>query len=181
LVVHPTGPASTVAKSRRALLSRYARAKKLEFFFQGIPSVAAILDVGCADGWVRQWAQQRGWTNITGVDLAFPADIVGNICDWPRLGLKAHSFDVIIVFEVVEHGDLSEALRELLKPDGLLMATTPVPHLDWACKAMEAMGLLQRRTGAHTHLVDLRKYPGFRVVDRRIKGFVSQWAILAPR
>jgi len=164
-----------------AWLSRYARDKKLAFFFSGIPKDAAILDVGCADGWVTGWARERGWTRVTGIDLRPPADIVGDVTRWRELGMTAHSFDVIAAFEVVEHGDLAAALRDLLKPDGLLFATTPVPRLDWACKALEAVGVLQRRTGAHTHLVDLRSYPGFRPVDRRVKGLISQWAILAPR
>lgn len=161
-------------------LSRYARTKKLEFFFQGIPKDAAILDVGCADGWLKAWAQERGWWNIRGVDLTPPADVVGDICDWRQLGLEERSFDVIFAFEVVEHGDIAEALRALLKPGGKLMATTPVPSLDWACKAMEGLGLLQRRTGEHTHLVDLRDYPGFRVIERRTRGLVSQWGVLTP-
>jgi 2-polyprenyl-3-methyl-5-hydroxy-6-metoxy-1,4-benzoquinol methylase len=162
-------------------LSRYARKKKLEFFFQYVRKDAAILDVGCADGWLKEWARVRGWWNVTGVDLVPPADVVGDISKWRQLGLPDHSFDVIVAFEVVEHGDLAEALCALLKPDGQLMVTTPVPSLDWACKVMEGMGLLQRRTGEHTHLVDLRNYPRFRVVERRTKGLVAQWAILAPR
>jgi len=176
LAVHAT----STLKDHSAWLSQYARMKKLEFFFQGIPKDAAVPDVGCADGWVQQWAQPRGWSNIIGADLVPPADVVGDIRSWRQLGLAAHSFDAIIAFEVVEHGDLAAVLRDLLKPAGRLSVTTPVPHLDWACKAMEAMGLSQRRTGPHTHLVELREYPGFRVVDRRVKGLVSQWAILEP-
>jgi len=163
-----------------AWLSRYARRKKLEFFFRKVPSDASILDVGCASGWVKRWAQERGWSNVTGSDLTPPADVVGDIRNWRQLGLSAHSFDIIVAFEVVEHEDLATALHELLKPDGRLMVTTPVPRLDWACKAMERLGLLQRRTGEHTHLIDLRDYPEFRIIDRRVKGLVAQWAILSP-
>jgi 2-polyprenyl-3-methyl-5-hydroxy-6-metoxy-1,4-benzoquinol methylase len=162
-------------------LSRYARQKKLEFFFRDIPKTARVLDVGCAEGWVRQWAEERGWGNLTGIDLQAPADIVGDVNRWQELGLAPRSFDAIVAFEVVEHGDLANALRELLRPGGRLLATTPVPHMDWACKALESVGVLQRRTGEHTHLVDLREYPGFEVVDHRVKGFMSQWGVLVPR
>jgi cyclopropane fatty-acyl-phospholipid synthase-like methyltransferase len=168
-------------ESRAGWLSRYAREKKLEFFFAQIPKDAAILDVGCADGWVRRWAESRGWTNIVGIDLVGPADIVGDVNEWPALGLQAQSFDAIVAFEVVEHGDMAEALRALLKPTGRLYATTPVPSMDWACKALERIGFLQERTSEHSHLVDLRTYPGFRPVDRRVKGLMSQWGVLAPR
>lgn len=163
-------------------LSRYARQKKLQFFFQGIPKDASILDVGCADGWVRRWADERGWTRLVGVDLRPPADIVGDVTRWRDLpGFAPHSFDAIVAFEVVEHGDLAQALHELLRPGGRLLATTPVPRMDWACKALESIGVLQRRTGEHSHLVDLRQYPNFDVVERRVKGLMSQWGILIPR
>ncbi|HEV7209803.1 MAG TPA: class I SAM-dependent methyltransferase [Mycobacteriales bacterium] len=178
----PNAPASPVATraGSHAWLSQYARHRKLDYFFRAIPRDAAILDVGCADGWVRSWAQARGWTGVVGIDLRAPADIVGDITRWRELGLTARSFDVIVAFEVVEHGDLAAALHDLLKPDGMLVVTTPVPRMDWACRLMESAGLLQRRTGEHTHLVDLRAYPGFQVKERKVKGIVSQWGVLTP-
>ena len=161
-------------------LSRYARRKKLDFFFRRIPRDARILDVGCGEGWVRQWAEPRGWPDVLGIDLSAPADIVGDVNRWPELGLEPHSFDVVIAFEVIEHADMAQALCDLLKPDGMLMATTPVPRLDGVCQALERMGALQPRTSAHSHLVDLRAYPHFDVVDRRVRGAVAQWGVLRP-
>ncbi len=170
----------TPSERRVGWLSAYARRRKLEFFFETLPKDAEVLDVGCADGWVRQWAVTRGWTRIRGIDLHPPADVVGDVNRWSDLGLQPRSFDAIVAFEVVEHGDFAAALRTLLKPGGLLLATTPVPSRDWACRLMESAGMLQRRTSPHSHLVDLREYPGFRVVDHRVKGLVSQWAVLTP-
>ncbi len=166
---------------RAGWVSRYVRGRKLEWFFARIEKDALILDFGCAEGWVEQWAKTRGWQHIKGLDLVPPADFVGDIADWEELGLQANSFDVIIAFEVVEHGDFAAVLGNLLKPAGLLMATTPVPRLDWVCKGLEAVRLLQPRTGPHTHLVDLRAYPYFVALDYRVRGFVSQWAVLRPR
>jgi 2-polyprenyl-3-methyl-5-hydroxy-6-metoxy-1,4-benzoquinol methylase len=162
-------------------VSDYSRRKKLEFFFAEIKPDARILDFGCADGWVGRWARERGYTDVVGLDLVAPADIVGDIRDWQALGLEAQSFDVVLAFEVVEHGDSADAVRDLLKPDGVLMATTPVPRWDWLCRFMETIGLLRKRTSAHTHLVDLRHYPGFDCRRRVVRGLVAQWAILAPR
>lgn len=175
----PTEPVRAEAR-RTAWLSRYAREKKLEFFFSRIPAGSSILDLGCADGWVRRWATERGWDSITGIDLRPPADVVGDVNRWSELGLGAASFDCIVAFEVLEHGDLAAAVRALLKPSGLLMATTPVPRFDWVCKSLEAVRVLQKRTGEHVNLVDLRSYPGFEVVDWRVKGLISQWGILRP-
>jgi 2-polyprenyl-3-methyl-5-hydroxy-6-metoxy-1,4-benzoquinol methylase len=169
-----------VVETHTAWLSKYARAKKLEYFFSRVPADARILDVGCADGWVGRWANDRGWTDVTGIDLRPPADIVGDVTRWWELGLDPESFDCIVAFEVLEHADLAAAMRALLKPDGILMATTPVPRFDWACKCLEAARVLQKRTGEHVNLVDLREYPGFRAVDWRVKGLISQWGILIP-
>jgi 2-polyprenyl-3-methyl-5-hydroxy-6-metoxy-1,4-benzoquinol methylase len=166
--------------SRVGWLSRYARTKKLPFFFERIPRDASILDVGCASGWVKAWAGPRGWDGVVGIDVSPPADIVGDVRDWKELGLEPHSFDVIVAFEVVEHCDMAAALLDLLKPDGLLMVTTPVPRFDWACKALETVRILQPRVGPHSNLVDLRDYAGFSVVDRRIQAVIAQWGILRP-
>lgn len=175
-----TQQATVNSEGMAGWLSRYAREKKLEFFFRGVPFDAAVLDVGCADGWVKGWAAERGWADVTGIDLVGPADIVGDVNDWKNLGLRPRSFDIVVAFEVVEHCDMAEALHALLKPSGRLFVTSPVPHMDWACRALEQIGLLQPRTSDHTHLVDLRQYPRFSAIDHRVKGLVAQWAVLSP-
>jgi cyclopropane fatty-acyl-phospholipid synthase-like methyltransferase len=157
-----------------------ARRGKVAYFLSRLPKDARILDVGCADGWFKGMAAERGYTNITGLDLVAPAEIVGDVREWRTLGLTRHSFDAIFAFEVVEHGDFAFAFNELLKPDGRLFLTTPVPRMDPVCKFLEALRLLQRRTSPHSHLIDLRRFPYFEVVERRIKAGVSQWGILKP-
>jgi 2-polyprenyl-3-methyl-5-hydroxy-6-metoxy-1,4-benzoquinol methylase len=161
-------------------VSEIARRKKLEFFFSRIDPAARILDLGCADGWVGRWAHEHGYADVTGVDVVPPADVVGDIREWRALGLAAHSFDVVIAFEVVEHGDYADAIRDLLKPDGRLMATTPVPRFDWVCRIAENVGLFQKRTSPHSHLIDLRQFPGFDCAERVVRGGIAQWAVLRP-
>lgn len=167
-------------KRRLGPLSWVARNGKLDYFLPMLPKSARILDLGCADNWFRGAAADRGWHNVVGIDLVPPADIVGDVNRWAELGLEAHSFDAIIAFEVVEHGDFAQPMHDLLKPDGLLMATTPVPRWDPVCKLFEAFHLLQKRTSPHSHLIDLRDFPQFTIVERRIKAVISQWAVLSP-
>ena len=171
-------------ESPAPLLSRIARDRKLRYFFDRIAPGSAILEVGCADGWVGRWATEHGH-HVTGIDIVPPANpnadvVVGDIREWRALGLAPASFDVIIAFEVIEHGDFAAALHALLKPDGRLMVTTPVPRMDWVCRLGEKAGLLQKRTSPHTHLIDVRKVPGFTAVDRRVVGGVAQWGVLRP-
>jgi 2-polyprenyl-3-methyl-5-hydroxy-6-metoxy-1,4-benzoquinol methylase len=167
-----------------APLSAYARRKKLEFFFSAIPKDGRILEIGCADGWVGAYAKANGWHNFTGLDIVAPDapldhdHIVGDINNWQELGLEAHSFDAIIAFEVIEHGDFFDAIISLLRPGGQLCMTTPVPHMDWLCKIMEAAGVNQRRTSPHSHLTYLCDFPTA-LVPRyaKVRGGISQWGI----
>ena len=166
--------------NRQGIFSAWAQRKRIEWFLPRLATDAHILEVGCADGWFGRAAADRGYQDITGLDLEPPADIVGDVLEWRDLGLSAHSFDAIVAFEVVEHGDFSDALHDLLKPGGWLMATTPVPRMDGLGRLLEGVGLIQRRSSPHSHLVDLRQFPRFRVVDRKVMSGISQWGILEP-
>lgn len=159
-------------------LSDYAQRKKIEHFLEPLPKDARILEIGCGSRWVGDHLRANGWVNYIGVDLAPPADIVGDIRDWQGLGLAAESFDAIVAFEVIEHVDLTAEALALLKPGGLFLLTSPVPHMDWAMKLLEAVGLNQRRTSPHDHLVYFERLPGFEPVSLLRKAGLSQWGIL---
>jgi len=158
-------------------LSEIAQRKKVEFFFQDVPKNARILEVGCGSGWVRPALQARGYTNYTGMDLFPPADIVGDIRKWRELGLTPASFDVVVAFEVVEHVDCFEAVYDLLAPGGRMLITTPLPHRDWVMKCLEAVGLNQKRTSPHDHLVYLDRVPQFPQKSVKIVAGLSQWGL----
>ncbi len=160
------------------LLSDWARARKVDHFFAGVPRDARILEIGCGAGWLRETLRARGFTSYTGLDLHPPADVIGDVNAWRAIGLQPASFDVVVAFEVVEHVDCFEACHELLAPGGRLFVTTPVPSRDWVMKLLEAAGLNQRRTSPHDRLVDLRHVPYF--AERRVEivGGLAQWAVL---
>ena len=159
------------------LLSDYARRKKIQHFLAGIPKDARILEVGCGSAWVREYLTSNGWTGYVGLDLAPPADIVGDITNWRTLGLEPASFDVIIAFEVVEHVDCFRECHDLLKPGGRLMLTSPVPHMDWVMKMLERAGLNQKRTSPHDHLVSFRHVPLFAEKQITVVKGLAQWGI----
>jgi len=159
-------------------LSRYAGKKKIEYFVERTPKRSKILEIGCGTGWLGQYFKENGWNGYIGIDTFPPADIIGDIRDWRQLGLEEQSFDVIIAFEVVEHVDCFKECFELLKDGGMLMVTSPVPHMDWMLRILELVGLNQKRTSKHDHLVYLKDIPYFAHKEIRIIGFMSQWAIL---
>lgn len=159
------------------LLSDHAQRKKIEFFIDPIARDASVLEIGCGARWVGDYMRQAGFSNYVGMDLAPPADIVGDIRHWRELGLSADSYDVIIAFEVVEHVDLFAEAYDLLKPGGQFMLTSPVPEMDWVMQLLEMVGMNQKRTSPHDHLIDFRAIPLFEpVVLRRVAG-LSQWGV----
>lgn len=162
-------------------LSRLAAKKKLAYFTQRIPKTAAVLEIGCGSGWVGRHLRENGWANYTGVDIVPPADVVGDIRAWRDLGLAPASFDAILAFEVVEHVDCFQACYDLLRPGGMLMVTTPVPSRDWVMKVLERVGLNQKRTSPHDHLIDLRAAPYFEERVLKTVAFLAQWGVLIKR
>jgi SAM-dependent methyltransferase len=159
-------------------LSEYAQRKKIEYFLAPLPKSARILEIGCGSRWVGDYLRANGWNHYVGADLVAPADIIGDIRDWRALGLEPASFDVVIAFEVIEHVDLVREAYDLLKPGGQMLLTSPVPHMDWAMKALEWLGLNQRRTSPHSNLVYFDRIPLFERVSLRRKAALSQWGIL---
>lgn len=159
------------------LLSDIAQKKKARFFLDAISRDAAILEIGCGNGWVGKYLAQNGCHRYTGLDIMAPADIVGDIRNWRGLGLAPQSFDVIIAFEVIEHVDCLETCFELLKPGGRLMMTSPLPHLDWACRALEMIGLSQQRQTPHSNLIYFKDIDMFNQKHIKIFGFMAQWGI----
>jgi SAM-dependent methyltransferase len=99
-----------------------------------------VLDAGCGTGWGAGILARAGAARVIGVDRSELAithgqagleDLVelrlGDLC---ALDLPDESFDVVVCFEAIEHlEDPSSALdhfRRVLRPDGLLIVSTPV-------------------------------------------------------
>jgi SAM-dependent methyltransferase len=159
------------------ILSSISAKRKCQFFLDPIPKDAKILEIGCGSGWVGKYLKSTGHQNYVGLDLFPPADIVGDIKNWSALGLQAGTFDVIVAFEVLEHEPCSAECYALLKPGGRVVATSPVPEMDWFLKLLETLKLNQQRTSPHDHLIDFRKVPLFELTSYKKVAGLSQWAI----
>ena len=158
------------------LLARCAQKKRISFFTPHIPQGSRVLEVGCGEGWFGHYLKAGGWDYV-GLDIRPPADIVGDIRDWSSLGIEGGSFDVVIAFELVEHVHCFQEFNDILRPGGLLMLTSPVPHMDWLCKVLEFIGLNQKRTSPHDHLIYLRDIPFFQPLQLKTVGLIGQWGV----
>ena len=111
------------------------------------PERGRLLDVGCSKGFFLDVARDAGW-DVAGVELNRNAadEARGRGLDVWHGDLAAArfdpaSFDVVTLFDVIEHTsrprDTLAACRRVLRPGGLLVATTPdvgglVPRVTYA-------------------------------------------------
>jgi 2-polyprenyl-3-methyl-5-hydroxy-6-metoxy-1,4-benzoquinol methylase len=159
------------------LLSRYARRRKLVWVRRYVQREAAVLEVGCGDGWLGRELRTAGYTRYTGLDIQPPADVVGDVLRWQDLDLRPASFDAVIAFELIEHVDCLRELHDLLRPGGMLLLTSPHPRADWACWILEQLHLAQKRTSPHVNLVDFHALPLFEIVSIERIGLLAQWGL----
>lgn len=100
------------------------------------PAGLRLLDIGCSSGLFLDEARRAGF-RVEGAELSpdtgrFARDHFGlqvHTGDWRNAGYADASFDVVTLFDVIEHlpdplGELRAIVR-LLKPGGLLLQSTP--------------------------------------------------------
>ena len=66
---------------------------------------------------------------------------------------------------------------EQASPAWLLLVTTPLPRMDWLCRVLETLGLSQKRTSPHDHLIHFRDLPLFAPVHTRVVLPTAQWGV----
>ena len=143
---------------RQPFISEMSRRRKFGLFCRFVTPPAKVLEVGAGDGWFSRRLRERGFS-VTTLDLEAPADIQGDINQWRALGLQEASFDAVIGLELIEHVDCLEALTSLCRPDGIIMLSSPHPKWDWVMQGLEMIGLNQKRTSPHSHLIDFKTIP----------------------
>jgi len=150
---------AALQQAAKAGTIRFADRRKLAFLLPELATGNRILDLGCGGMWLTRFLRERGF-ECTGIDLHPPADIVANIKD---AGFAPGSFDVVVALEMLEHEDCSEQIREILRPGGKLIISTPSPRWDWALWLGEQVRVCQPRSSPHSNLFWLPELP-FRLV-----------------
>lgn len=114
----------------------------LERVEQELGRKGKLLDVGCATGYFMDIARKRGW-EVEGVEISEYATGIGNLKGLTihagileSINLEEKSFDVVTLFDVVEHlMDPKSAIMEvkrLLKKGGIIAVLTPDAGSLWA-------------------------------------------------
>lgn len=104
-----------------------------------LPRDAAILEIGCGPGYFLHYLSRRGFTAARGVDisaeqvaLARKRGVAAEVRDvYAELSDRQGALDLIVALDVVEHFSKEEnlrlfaAMRDALRPDGLILLQTP--------------------------------------------------------
>ena len=130
---------SNAGDSRSALRYRRYLQRRLSPWLERVPKDAEIADLGCGDGMLLRAFQEMGFRKLHGVEgspemcrlcqASFPEVEQGNLR--PYLRRKVGAFDVIALFDVIEHFTREETVEVLdeinaaLRPGGLLLLQLP--------------------------------------------------------
>ena len=140
---------------------KFSQILKLKKILPFLNKKMKIIDLGCGDMWLTNYLKNEGY-DIVGLSLKHPADIIGDVKTYK---FKKNFYDAVLAIEMVEHVDCFKEIEYMLKPGGILIITTPTPHLDWFCFLMEKLGLFQSRGETpHKYLVYLKDIPFFKPI-----------------
>ena len=151
------------------------------FLVKKLPVLAdddRILDVGCGSGaWLKR-LDDIGYRSLAGVDLEVPDFGIQNATihkvdlAWEDLPFDEESFSLATSIEVIEHienvGFYLSQINRVLKPDGLLLLTTPNTQSLLARLRFLISGNLKSfdQKGEKTHISPIFIFPFLRILSR---------------
>jgi len=133
--LYETPPEHHAEYREQYLSSRLASYERAIVNFDRFRKKGLLLEVGCSYGYFLETARRAGW-NAEGIEISnCPCQVSrskgfkvyqNDLCDLP---LTAESFDVIAMWDVIEHlTDVEKIVKccaTLLRPGGALIARTP--------------------------------------------------------
>jgi 2-polyprenyl-3-methyl-5-hydroxy-6-metoxy-1,4-benzoquinol methylase len=122
-----------------------------------------VLDVACASGALTEWCQPDSYI---GVDIDERSIEIARE-RYPKFRFETElpfeeTFDTIAVLALIEHltkpAEFLIDLQPMLRPDGLIVLTTPHPRLEWAHDLGAKVHLFSREAQEeHETLIDRRR------------------------
>ena len=125
-------------------VTREIQMQRLRFAKKYIKKGDTVLDIGCGDGFLTN-ALSSACEEVTGIDasltgISLSQSMIDNSKIYLACGLagnlpfKGNAFDVVTLFEVIEHipvtslKDVMKEIKRVLKEEGMLIVTTPNPR-----------------------------------------------------
>jgi len=121
-----------------------ARRDMLRRLLKDVKPNARIADIGSSGGVLIKFLQERGFTNVFGIDNSFDAALACQQkgIDWTCVmdsefpAFRDATFDVVIASDVLEHmqkdGEAIAAWQRILKPKGRLIIFVPAFPILWS-------------------------------------------------
>lgn len=110
---------------------------KIEYILKTVGHKKTVLDIGCSDGYIGSLLLKNR-NNVYGIDIspkkvtaAKALGVKARLVDIEKqiLPYKEHTFDVVLLTDVIEHvfdtDELLERIKRILKVNGTLLITTP--------------------------------------------------------
>lgn len=162
--------------------SEYADKKRIEKTIPHISKNMKILDLGCGNGWLTKHLNENGYDCI-GVDTNVKNEHPFYQSTAEKIVFPDESFDCIIMIEVIEHISPScyKEINRVLKPDGKIILSTPVPEFDRLIgRLLEKLKLTDSLITPHINLVHLDELP-WKLVARSSILLIDQFGIFTKR
>ncbi len=129
---------------------------------------AAIMELGCSNGFMLENFFKKGFTNLIGVDvdnyIACPNVLPSlRIVDLNRAPFPAEtgSLDVVVALEIIEHLEnpwfFASECRRVLKPNGLLLLSMPWGHTIWDKMRFFSSGNIVNYHAKNNHITFLMR------------------------
>jgi 2-polyprenyl-3-methyl-5-hydroxy-6-metoxy-1,4-benzoquinol methylase len=148
---------------------------------------SVMLDVGCGTGAFLARLANSGFSNLHGVDISAPAAGLPGIVfaehdlDLGGMPYDDASIDLVTCIEVLEHventGIFLKELARIVKPDGVILLTTPNLHSLEARVRLFLLGKLKQfdELGDPTHIYPVFIHPFKRILQRHSLKIAKHW------
>jgi len=146
-----------------------------------------LLDVGTGTGAFLLRLKKAGYSNLFGVDIAVPKIQIDGVSffeldlDTGLMPFPDSSIMMITCIEIIEHienqGHFIKELVRILKPEGILIITTPNVHSLEARIRFLLNGKLKQfdEKGDPTHIAPLFLFPFTKILDRYNLSITEAW------
>jgi len=161
-------------------ITNYVANKRIKLILNNLHREMKILDIGCGNKYITNKIKSEGY-DIIGIDKNSLSkwsnkepDIV---MDATKMNFRDNTFDIVLAIEVLEHCNCISEIKRVLKPNGLLICSTPTPKTQWIRNILIKLGLLQNQDSENHRLFDLRRLPMKNIEYRKMFLRTSQYGV----
>ena len=174
-------------KFNESIDQRLTARHRKSFQFSGELKDKDILDIGCSFGWFEKLALESKCRSVVGIEpdkncfYSAKKEVPGAVFKKGsalKIPAKDKSFDLVVMFDVLEHipkGTERQALKEIkrvLKPGGKVVVSMPFSF--WLSKTLDPAWYFGHRHYGEKQLVNMLREVGFKIEKIEKKGRIFE-------